>query len=174
MARLITFFMVILAIQFTMLILINPSDNINTNVQCSWNANGTTTCAQFETNNSGNMLWIFATNTSYWNNAEFILTIVGIAGTLGLVGITAGSAFGFKTDFLIFGIAILGFLSLGSILIELGSLLTTTFSDWLTDKSINIVCDGCYQANILTGACLGVFALYYVWTVVEWWRGKDT
>ena len=114
-------------------------------------------------------LWSFAMNMDNWNTLQFIGTLAAIAGGVGLVGITAASIFGFKTDFLIFAIAIPGIIYMGSVIVNLGNVIR----DELVSR-VFIGCGlSCPQANFVLAIVLAPLALIYVWSVVEWWRGKD-
>lgn len=113
-------------------------------------------------------LWTFVTNPTNWNNLDFILGIIGIAGAMGLAGIAIGSQFGFKTDFIIFALAIAGLISIGVIFRDLYNVLNGDLA--------SVFCSGnpnCAPATWITAIVIGPVAFYYVWTVLEWWRGKD-
>jgi len=114
-------------------------------------------------------LWNFVTTPQNWNNTNFILGLVGIAGTIALAGIIAGTIFGFRTDFIIFAGAIAGLISIGSTFVGLYNVL----HDELVSR-IFIGCGtSCTPVNWILAITLGPIAFYYVWTVIEWWRGKD-
>lgn len=144
MAKLMTMFLVLIAIQ-GVLLLYQDQDTEQTQI------------------------WKFISNPTYWGSQKFILTLIGIAGGIGLVGIAA-STFGFKTDFLIFAPAVAGFITMGIVFTNLARAISG-------DLSARI-CPGvdaalCAPSNYLITIFLGPVALYYVWTIVEWWRGKD-
>lgn len=148
MAKLFTMFLILIAIQ-ACLIVYTDQTPINTDI------------------------WSFVTDMTRWGTLNFVLAIVGIAAGIGLVGVIAASTFGFKTDFLIFAPAIAGFISMGVIFTNLARV----FQDELISR-IFTTCDLaspllCAPVNLIIAITLGPIALYYVWTVIEWWRGKD-
>jgi hypothetical protein len=115
-------------------------------------------------------IWNYVTNTDYWNSLNFISTLAAIAAGIGLVGIGIASAFGFKTDFLIFAPAVAGFISMGVVFVNLANV--------MRDEMISRVfigCDvgNCAPATFILGITIAPLALYYTWTIIEWWRGKD-
>jgi len=122
---------------------------------------------QEQTAIANNSLWDFVWNTQNWANTEWALAFVGIAGTLGLIEI-ASSAFGFKTDFIIFSVAILGFISMGVVFVNFWNVIGSDFASLFG-------CDSptCTPVNWIRAVFLGPIAFYYVWTVVNWWRRAD-
>lgn len=117
-------------------------------------------------------LWTFVTNIDNWNSLIFIVTLVGIAAGIGLIGVVAGSVFAFKSDFLLLAGAIGGFISMGVVFVNL--------ANTIRDDLISHVFTGCALAgsscapvNFILAITVGPVALYYVWTVIDWWRGKD-
>ena len=121
-----------------------------------------------------NDLWNFIMNTDNWSSQNLIISLGAIALAIGLTGISSGSVFGFKTDFLIMAPAIGGLISIGVVFAQLANiirdeLISTVFTACINDPSAG----ACSSANFIVGILIGPFALYYVWTVIEWWRGKD-
>lgn len=114
-----------------------------------------------------NVLWSFVNNTSYWSNNSLIGWLVGISTTLAVIGIAASAFTSFKTDTLIFATAISSLMSIGAVFAQLYSVLLKDLSGWICEA------ESCTPASILTSILIGPLALYYVWTVIEWWRGKD-
>ena len=119
-------------------------------------------------------LWKFVMGiNNSWNTLEFITAIVGIAAGVWLVGIAASSIFGFKTDFLVFAPAITGLVSIGVIFINLGR----AMQDELISRvftTCNLISPlTCSPVTFIIAITIGPVALFYVWTVIEWWRGKD-
>ena len=118
-------------------------------------------------------LWTFIMNMDNWDNLNFILAIVGIAGGIGVIGLAAGSVFGFKTDFLIMASAIYGLISIGVIFTHLANVVR----DELISRFFPLCYEGlitnCNIVNLIVALFVGVIAFVYAWTVVEWWRGKD-
>lgn len=145
MAKLMTMFLILIAIQACLLIYAAP--------------NSLTTD-----------LWTFVTNMDNWNNIDFILALVGIAGAIGLTGIVAGTMFGFKTDFLIFAPAVAGLLSMGVVFTQLAS---TMRSELISRFFPTCDLSNCGPVTFIIAITIGPIALYYAWTVIEWWRGKD-
>jgi len=120
-------------------------------------------------------LWSFMTNIDNWNSLTFILTLVGIAGAIGLVGIAATSLFGFKTDFLMLAPAIAGLISMGVVFINLANVLRDELvSRVFTDCGVSpAALHACAPVNWILAITIAPLAFFYVWTVMEWWRGKD-
>lgn len=117
-------------------------------------------------------LWTFVTNPSNWGSSEWIMTFIGIAGTMGVVGLVAGSVFGFKTDFLVLSAVVGGFLSVGVVFTNLTSAIGSDLAN-LFKCSGDISWISCAPATWIIAITVGPLAFYYVWTVIEWWRGKD-
>jgi hypothetical protein len=177
MAKLISFFLVLIALQASMLIYAAPTSMTDHcgNVPLAANYVTSDTCeaAGGTWYAYSNSLWNFVTNLDNWNSLAFILGLVGIAAGIGLIGVTAASIFGFKTDFLIFAGAIGGFISLGGLVfINLGNMIKNELiSKIFTDCTPGVL--SCTPVVYILAVTLGPFALYYVWTVIEYWRGKD-
>jgi len=145
-------FLILIALQACLLIYVAPGEAENTN------------------------LWTFVTNIDNWNNLTFILTLVAIAGGIGLIGVAAGSVFGFRTDFLLLASAITGIISMGVVFINLGNLIRHELFSNIFDIAAGGDCAAiqtCTPVTYLVAIIVGPMALYYVWTVIEWWRGKD-
>jgi hypothetical protein len=138
----------------------------------------------------GGSIWSFIMNMDRWGSLTFALAIVGIAAGIGLVGIIAASTFGFKTDFLIFAPAIAGFISLGVVFTNLAMFLksqlismafmcdphmtgTVVISGVVTPMLTYCMSSQATVANFIIGIIIGPLAFYYVWTILEYWRGKD-
>jgi len=122
-----------------------------------------------------NVIWLFVTTLSAWGTGGLILGIVGIASGIGLVGVAAASQFGFKTDFLIFAPAIAGFISCGTVLTNLASvmrddLISSVFPACSIAAPLSVACG---PVNIVLAVFPGILALYYVITILSWWRGQD-
>jgi len=149
MAKLVTMFMILIALQAVMVLYAEP-------VYAS-----TTT------------LWDFVSNIDNWNSLSFILGFIGLAVGVGIAGIAVGAIFGVKTDLVIFAVAIPGLLSMGVIFVN--------FANMVRDELIAIISPSfpactllsCPAVNLILAATIGPIAFYYVWTVIEWWRGKD-
>jgi len=143
MAKLFSMFLVLIAIQAVLIIFVGQ-EAVNTDI------------------------WNFITNMSEWGTLDFILAIVGLTG-IGLVGVAAASAFGFKSDFIILAAAIPGLISIGAVFTNLA---TFVYSQ-VNGLFFPTCADPCFKTTFLVAMTIGPIALYYVWTVLEWWRGKD-
>jgi len=117
--------------------------------------------------------WELVTNSANWNNTTFILSIIGIAGSIGLVGIVAGSIFGFKTDFIIFAIAIPGLISLGLPFVNLYNVLSSEITSRFFPGCGVGIATGCNITNLILATTLGAVFVFYVFTVIDWWRNRD-
>ena len=118
-------------------------------------------------------IWSFIMNMDEWGTLQFILTLLAIAGGIGLVGIIASTVFGFKTDFLIFAPAIGGLILMGVVLTNLGraikdDLIANIFTSCDITTGLN-----CEPVTLIVGLTVGPLALFYVWTIIDFWRGKD-
>ena len=124
------------------------------------------------TTTGGGSIWTFMTNIESWSSLSFLLGLIGIAGGIGLLGIAAGTAFGFKTDFLIFAGAIAGFISMGSIFVNLANVLR---DDLISRVFVGAECTlaSCPPVTFIVAITIAPIAFFYAWTVIEWWRGKD-
>lgn len=162
MAKLSTMFFILIAIQACLLLY---------NVPCHSFAVDGVTCLDNVGNNS---LWDFITNLDNWNSLEFILAWFGIAGGIGLVGITAGSVFGFKTDFIILATAIPGFISIGIVFSQLANVVRDQLMSWFMSAGVTTcTAASCPAATFFVAITIAPIAFYFVWTILEWWRGKD-
>jgi hypothetical protein len=186
MAKLITMFFILIAIQAMILVFYNPSDPTagSSEIEIRLNATsvicpGSTTpisCAASSVDcgcpaASTNALWGFITNIKDWGTLDFVLAFVGLSATLIATGIIAGSVFGFKTDFIIFAGAISGIISIGSVFVQLASIIMKDINTLFTDGAR--ICNNCGPSVLITALIVGPFAFYYFWTVLDWWRGRD-
>jgi len=122
-----------------------------------------------------NVVWDFINNLSTWSTGGLILGFIGLAGGIGLLGVAAASAFGFKTDFLIFAPAIAGFISVGAVFAQLASvirsdLISLVFHSCSIDAPLSVACG---PVNLIIGLTVGIWALTYVMTIISWWRNSD-
>jgi len=149
MAKLINMFLVLIAIQACLILYAAPM-----------------------TTTGGGSIWTFVTNINNWSSLTFILGLIGIATGIGIATIVAGTAFGAKTDFLMFAGAIAGFFSLGSIFINLANVLR---DDLISRIFVGPTCTlaSCPPVTFLVAITIAPVAFFYIWTVIEWWRGKD-
>lgn len=146
MAKLINMFIVLIAVQACLILYAAP----------------------MSTTSGGNM-WEFVMDLDNWASVTFLVSLIGFAG-LALGGIAAG-AFGYKADLLIWAGAIAGFISLGSIFVNLANVLR---DDLIARVFVGPTCTiaSCPPVTYFVGITIGVVALFYVWTVIEWWRGN--
>ena len=151
MAKLITLILVLIVLQACLLLFNNT--NIDT---------------QTDTNP-----WDFVTNIDNWNSLTFVLGFVGIALGIGIVGFAIGSYIGFKTDFVMLAVAIPGLLSLGLILVNFGNVLRNFLISTFFVGCGGVNPQTCAPATWLVAISVGTIAIFYVWTVVDWWRGRD-
>ena len=120
-------------------------------------------------------------NMQNWGSTAFILSVLGIAAGIGLIGFAAASTFGFKTDFLIFAPAIAGFVSMGVVLTSFAMFIKKELiayalycaPDLATATLASCLVSQQAVANFVIAITIGPLGLYYTWTIVEWWRGKD-
>ena len=122
---------------------------------------------------SDNVLWTFVNNIWDWGATDFLLAFFGIAGSVGLVGIAASGIFGFKTDFLIMATAIGGFLSIGAVFAQLATFIRADLVGHFFPLCATSPATGCGPINLFIALLVGVPALYFCWTVIEWWKNKD-
>lgn len=124
--------------------------------------------------NSGSLIWDFVTNITNWNGTGFILLFLGVASLALVSGIIAGTTFGFKTDFLLFAGQIGAFISFGGIMVQLANVMISGLSGIFYDPSHCGACTGYSQiAVFFTAAFIGVIAIIYILSVVDWWRRAE-
>lgn len=121
-----------------------------------------------------NDLWTFVWNMDNWGSLGFIISLGAIATAIGLTGISSGSIFGFKTDFLVMAPAIGGLISIGVVFTNLANMIRDELIGTFFTACSNPGVASCSPANYVIALTVGPIALYYAWTVVEWWRGKDS
>jgi hypothetical protein len=145
MAKLVTMFFILVAIQAVMILYVDPSE-YNTIP-----------------------IWDFLTNADNWHSTQFIMDLVAISLGIGLLGIAAGTVFGFKTDFLIFAGAIAGFIYMGIVFTDLSSFLRSELISMFYSSTCTLA--SCPMITWIIAVTIGPVAFYYVWTIVGWWRG---
>lgn len=118
-------------------------------------------------------LWQFITNIPLWSSAAFIVTLGGIAAALALSSgaQTGGGAIRFVTDFITFAAGIGGLISIGAVFTQLANLVNSEFAVRIFGFTGDPL--GCAPSLFLTALLVGPIAFYYIWTAVEWWRGRD-
>ena len=148
MAKLITMFFILIALQAGMLLFYNSSS-------------------------ANTQLWDFLWNQDNWTSLGFILTVGALAAGLLLAGITAGTSFRFITDFIVMGPAIVGLISIGVVFTNFTNLIRKELISNIFTECVDLSPIACTPVNFIIAITIGPIAFYYVWTVCEWWRGKD-
>lgn len=118
-------------------------------------------------------IWDFVTDMSQWSSTAFILTFLGIAAGIGLVGVAASTIFGFKTDFLILAGAVGGIMTMGVVMTNLAKVIQSDLIAYVFTTCSTAAPTACAPVNLILALTIGPFALFFIWTVIEWWRGKD-
>jgi len=148
MARLVTMFIILIAIQACILLYHDSSP-------------------------MDNALWTFVNGMDSWGSLDFVLAIFGIAAGLYGVGIAVGTIFGTRTDTLIFASAVAGFLSIGYVFSNLAGIIRAELIGRIFTTCIGQPLAFCTPVNLMIAVTIGPFALYYVMTVWDWWKGRD-
>jgi len=128
-------------------------------------------------------LWQIVTQPQNWNSLTFILVIAGISATVAAAGVAIGTVFGIKTDFMVFSSMIPGLLSLCVPIINLTGVIGKYASNFFCGTPVYVLgvpvsatavnwtaCPGAAWIVIISGGILGV---YYIFTVLDWWRSRD-
>ena len=122
-------------------------------------------------------LWLFMVSLDMWSSIGFIVTLGSIAAAITFVGISSGGTFRFLTDVILFSPVIIGLIGLGVVFTNLANLVadeltTRLFPECMSDA---FIASGfsCNPVIFLVAITIGPIAFFYVWTVIEWWRGKD-
>lgn len=118
---------------------------------------------------SENILYRFITNSNQWSGSNLWDSILGISLAVAGTGIVAGVMLGFVTDFMMFAVAIFGLMSIGFIFIQFQQLFRSELFAFFACTSA----ETCKAADWITWVIVAPIAFLYIWTVVEWWRGKD-
>jgi len=125
------------------------------------------------TDTSGN-IYSLIVNPSGWESNWMVLSLLAVALFTTTSGIAAGTIFGFKTDFLLFGTTISGLLALLAVpLINLWQVAYMEFIAVFMPGCGAGVEFGCAQADLIVGVLFGPILIMVIWTVVDWWRGRD-
>jgi len=129
-------------------------------------------------------LWQIATQPQNWNSLTFIASIAAISLGIAAAGAFVGTIVGLKTDFMVFSAMIPGLISLCVPIINLAMVIGKYASNIFCSTAIfdagglplsadTIVWSSCPAAVwivVITGGILGV---YYIFTVIDWWRSRD-
>lgn len=120
---------------------------------------------------SATALWDFVTHLDQWNNLQWIIALVGLAGAVSLLGITSGSSFRFITDFIVVAPAIAGLISIGVVFVDLANVVGNDLISrfFITCGALST----CPPAIFIIAITIGPIAFFYVWTVISWWRNTD-
>jgi len=143
MAKLFTMFIILIALQASMLIY-HTSEAAPTSI------------------------WQFVVNPTMWAGTDWIIAFAGVATLLGAIGIVGGTVFGIKTDTVIFAPLVFGLMTMGAIFVKLYDLIQSELVARVFGGGLGLV-----PSMFISGIIVGPWALYYVWSVIEWWRGKD-
>jgi len=115
-------------------------------------------------------IWQVATNPFDWTGLSFFGTFIIIASGVGVTGLVIGGVIGIKTDFMLFAALVAGLITLGAPIISLAATLQAHASSMFCpgiDPAVLV----CPLATIFTALTTGSLAIYYVMTVIAWWRG---
>ena len=185
MARLLTMFMVLIALQAVLVLYtagtaspgnscsihtLGGSSECGSHSGCSWDA-GTSTCTGTESNS----LWTFLIQTDKWNSTFFIILMVGMSLTILIPALFIGGAtFRFITDFMVFAPAVGFLIAIGVVFMNLAAfirseILARILPTWCMTPGGGLCPTGVYILAVFVAP----FAFYYMWTVIEWWRGRD-
>ena len=118
---------------------------------------------------SYNPLWQVLVSPS-WNSLLILVTAGSIAVGLGWgAAVVMGSVFGLKTDFMVFAVMIPGIFTWGTLIYDFRKLLYAEFAPKFMCKA-GALCIPADVIAILTG---GILALWFIFGVIDWWRGRD-
>ncbi len=118
--------------------------------------------------------WNLWSNPTNWGTTQFIIALVGLAGLTGAVTILIGSMLGFKTDFLVFAPAVAALLGFVAIIVQLHStFVAQMYTTVCQDTFVAGVSEACPTLNWILWAAVSPLVIYYVMTVIEFWRGRD-
>ena len=118
-------------------------------------------------------IWNFVMNIENWSGTTLFVTLGAIALAIGLSGIASGGSFRFVTDFIVFAPAITGLLTIGVIFTNLASVIRDELIARLFAPAC-VVGASCVPANFIVGILIGPVAFFYAWTVCEWWRSPSS
>lgn len=122
-------------------------------------------------------LWALATHPGEWNSLSVIVTIVGVAAALGAAAIIIGAVLGIKTDFMIFAVMIAALISFGAVIVNFGGVIgkyaCSMFCEIPDLDVAGATWATCPPAVWIVAITAGALGAYYIFTVLDWWRGKD-
>jgi hypothetical protein len=114
-----------------------------------------------------------------WRSGKFILIFIGLAVALGFATISATPFIGgSRTDTQIFAPAVLGLIGMGYVVfVNLYSFLQRELvGGFFYEPGACEITKGVVECNVVSIILLMAMmpvVFIYIWTVVEWWRGKD-
>jgi hypothetical protein len=121
-------------------------------------------------------LWTFVTGPTNWSSSEFILAWLGVSAALAAIGIIVGNVIGIKTDFMVLSSMLPGLISLGMPPIaNLANLVGREIAALACGYAIiyDTTWLGCPTAVYTAAITAGAIAAYFVFTLIDWWRGRD-
>jgi len=118
-------------------------------------------------------IWTMARDPFSWYSATIIAEIVAIAVGLGAAAIMLGNAIGIKTDFMIFAVLISSLMTFGAIISDFAGVIGKDLSGIFCAGTLATDWASCPAAVWLVTITVGMLGLYYVFTVLEWWKNSD-
>jgi hypothetical protein len=114
-------------------------------------------------------------------DGEFILVFIGLAGALAVfAGIALTTIFGTRTDTQLFAPMVGGLIITGAVIfINLYNFLQREIINlfFISETSVCRIAEtgtvSCPVVQIILAISLMPFLFIYIWSVLEWWRGKD-
>ena len=121
------------------------------------------------------VIWDLVTQPFNFESLWLIVKILAIAGTLFGAAVIIGSIIGIKTDFMVLAVFVASLISFGAVIPQ--------FSGVIGKYACNLFCSEidvaaepwyhCSPALFIVIITAGALLLYYVFAVLDWWRGKD-
>jgi len=182
MAKLTSMFFILIALQVALILYatagniqgpcthVGSGDECNSGYICSNMTMGSTQCVK---SGESTFLWSFITDfvfLSKWTVTDLLTAICGIAASLAISTIIAGSVFKFITDFIVLAPAVAGILTIGVVFTNFANFMRNFLSQYVF---VGCITGTCAASTLLTAAIVGPLAFYFAWTVFDWWRGKD-
>jgi hypothetical protein len=132
----------------------------------------------FNTDIIHNAMFSVIMNPESLSTSDLLLIFTGVAATVFVATITVGSIFGFKTDFIILAPVIAGILGIVTVFTQLAGILRSDFGYFfgchnLATNALQQACMFNPAINIIIALLVGIPAFLFIWTVIDWWRGKD-
>ena len=118
-------------------------------------------------------IWTAATNPFDWASLVLIIEIAGISLTLWGAALMIGSVLGIKTDFMIFAALISSLLTFGVVISDFAGVIGKYISGIFCAGVLASDWASCPAAVWLVTITIGILGIYYIFSVLEWWRGSD-